>query len=166
MNKYIISMLVSNQAGVLTRISGMFGRRGFNISSLAVCETENPEYSRMTITMLGEDADRDQSIKQLQKLHDVHEIKEMNPNDIVSRELALIKICTNKENRQDIMDAVNVFRSKIIDFTTESICVEMTGETDKIEAFVKLVEPFGIIELCRTGIVSLDRGSKSLKKNK
>lgn len=165
MNKYIISMLVSNQAGVLTRISGMFGRRGFNISSLAVCETENPEYSRMTITMLGEDADRDQSIKQLQKLHDVYEIKEMNPNEIVSRELALIKICTNKENRQDIMDAVNVFRSKIIDFTTESICVEMTGETDKIEAFIKLVEPFGIIELCRTGIVSLDRGSKSLKKN-
>ena len=165
MNKYIISMLVSNQAGVLTRISGMFGRRGFNISSLAVCETENPEFSRMTITMLGEDADRDQSIKQLQKLHDVYEIKEMHPNEIVSRELALIKIKTNKENRQDIMDAVNVFRSKIIDFTTESICVEMTGETDKIEAFVKLVEPFGIIELCRTGIVSLDRGSKSLKKS-
>lgn len=163
MNKYIISMLVSNQAGVLTRISGMFGRRGFNISSLAVCETENPEFSRMTITMIGEDADRDQSIKQLQKLHDVYEIKEMNPNEIVSRELALIKIRTNKENRQDIMDAVNVFRSKIIDFTTESICVEMTGETDKIEAFINLVEPFGIIELCRTGIVSLDRGTKSLK---
>ncbi len=165
MNKYIISMLVSNQAGVLTRISGMFGRRGFNISSLAVCETENPEFSRMTITMIGEDEDRDQSIKQLQKLHDVYEIKEMNPNEIISRELALIKIYTNKENRQDIMDAVNVFRSKIIDFTTESICVEMTGETDKIEAFIKLVEPFGIIELCRTGIVSLDRGSKSLKNN-
>lgn len=165
MNKYIISMLVSNQSGVLTRISGMFARRGFNISSLAVCETENPDFSRMTITMLGEDCDRDQSIKQLQKLHDVYEIKEMHPNEIVSRELALIKICTNKENRQDIMDAVNVFRSKIIDFTTESICVEMTGETDKIEAFIKLVEPFGIIELCRTGIVSLDRGSKSLKNN-
>lgn len=163
MNKYIISMLVSNQSGVLTRISGMFGRRGFNISSLAVCETENPEFSRMTITMLGEDADRDQSIKQLQKLHDVYEIKEMNPNEIVSRELALVKICANRETRQDIMDAVSVFRNKIIDYTPESICVEMTGETDKIEAFIKLVEPYGIIELCRTGIVSLDRGSKSLK---
>lgn len=163
MKKYIIGMLVSNQSGVLTRISGMFGRRGFNINSLAVCETENPEFSRMTITMIGEDYDRDQSIKQLQKMHDVYEIKEMDPKNIVTRELALIKINANKKNRQEIMDAVNVFRSKIIDYTPNSMCIEMTGETDKIEAFIKLVKPYGIIELCRTGVVSLDRGTLSLK---
>lgn len=163
MKKYIIGMLVSNQSGVLTRISGMFGRRGFNINSLAVCETENPDFSRMTITMIGEDYDRDQSIKQLQKMHDVYEIKEMDPKNIVTRELALIKINANKKNRQEIMDAVNVFRSKIIDYTPNSMCIEMTGETDKIEAFIKLVKPYGIIELCRTGVVSLDRGTLSLK---
>ena len=163
MKKYIIGMLVSNQSGVLTRISGMFGRRGFNINSLAVCETENPEFSRMTISMIGEDYDRDQSIKQLQKMHDVYEIKEMDPKKIVSRELALIKVKADKKNRQEIMDAVNVFRSKIIDYTPNSMCIEMTGETDKIEAFIKLVKPYGIIELCRTGVVSLDRGTMSLK---
>lgn len=166
MKKYIIGMLVLNKAGVLTRISGMFGRRGFNIDSLVVGETENPKFSRMTITMTGEDYDRDQSIKQLSKMHDVYEIKEMIPGDIVSREFVLIKVAATKENRQEIMDAANVFRSKIIDYTPKSVCIEMTGETGKLEAFIDLMRPYGILELCRTGTVSMDRGKRCLKDEK
>lgn len=163
MGKFIIGMLVLNQSGVLTRISGMFARRGFNIDSLVVGVTESDEISRMTITMNGDENDRDQIIKQLEKLHDVYEVKEMIPDEIVSRELILIKVAANSSNRQEIMDAVSVFRSKIIDFAPESLCIEMTGETGKLEAFIELMKPYGIIELCRTGIVSMDRGPKRLK---
>lgn len=162
MKKYTIGMLVLNQFGVLTRISGMFSRRGFNIDSLEVGVTQNPTLSRMTITMTGEDADRDQIIKQLEKQQDVFVVREMIPDSIVSRELILLKVRTTATNRQEILDAVNVFRNKIIDFTPESLCIEATGETSKIEAFIELMRQYGIIELCRTGTVSLDRGTKSL----
>ncbi|MBE6637674.1 MAG: acetolactate synthase small subunit [Ruminococcaceae bacterium] len=162
MKKYTIGMLVSNQFGVLTRISGMFGRRGFNIDSLVVGVTEDPARSRMTITVTGEDTDRDQIIKQLEKLQDVFVVREMIPEKIVSRELILIKVSANSETRQEIIDAVNVFRNKIIDYTPDSLCIEATGETSKIEAFLELMRRYGIIELCRTGLVSLDRGTKSL----
>ena len=165
MKKFIIAMLVSNQFGVLTRISGMFSRRGFNIDSLTVGETENRGYSRMTVTMTGDDADRDQMIKQLGKLHDVQEIKEMDPEKSVSRELILIKVAANAQNRQDIMDAVNVFRNKIIDFSPNSVCMEITGESSKLDAFIELMKPYGIIEMCRTGLISLDRGNICLKNN-
>ncbi len=163
MQKFIIGMLVSNQFGVLTRVSGMFARRGFNIDSLTVGVTEIPEYSRMTVTMTGTTADRDQMIKQLSKLHDVKEVREMVPDSTVVRELILIKVAANSQNRQDIMDAVNVFRNKIIDFSPNSICMEITGESGKLDAFVELMRPYGIIEMCRTGIVALDRGIVSLK---
>lgn len=163
MKKFIIGMLVSNQFGVLTRISGMFGRRGFNIDSLVVGETEDKNFSRMTITMTGEEADRDQIIKQLEKLHDVHVVKEMTPESIVSRELILIKVATTSETRREIMDAVNIFRNTIIDFTPTSLCILITGESSKLEAFIELMRPYGIIELCRTGTVSLDRGITSIK---
>ena len=162
MKKYTIGMLVSNQFGVLTRISGMFGRRGFNIDSLVVGVTEDPARSRMTITVTGEDTDRDQIIKQLEKLQDVFVVREMIPEKIVSRELILIKVSANSETRQEIIDAVNVFRNKIIDYTPDSLCIEATGETSKIEAFLELMRRYGIIELCRTGLVSLDRGTQSL----
>ncbi len=165
MKKYTIGMLVSNQFGVLTRISSMFGRRGFNIESLEVGVTENPEISRMTITMTGEEHDRDQILKQLEKLQDVYVAREMIPETIVSRELILIKVTATSANRQEIIDAVNIFRNKIIDFTPNSLCIEATGETSKIEAFIELMKQYGIIELCRTGTVSLDRGSKSLTNN-
>lgn len=109
-------MLVLNQFGVLNRISGMFARRGFNIDSLEVGVTEDPEKSRMTITMSGEDYDRDQIIKQLEKLQDVYVVREMKPESIVSRELILVKVTATSANRQEIIDAVNIFRNKIIDF--------------------------------------------------
>lgn len=162
MKKYTIGMLVSNQFGVLTRISGMFARRGFNIDSLVVGVTEDPARSRMTITMMGEDADRDQIIRQLEKLHDVYVVREMEPATIVSRELIMIKVAATSATRQEIIDAVNVFRNKIIDYTPESLCIELTGEASKIEAFIELMKNYGIIEMCRTGLVALDRGTKSL----
>lgn len=165
MKKYIIGMLVLNQFGVLNRISGMFARRGFNIDSLEVGVTEDPEKSRMTITMSGEDYDRDQIIKQLEKLQDVYVVREMKPESIVSRELILVKVTATSANRQEIIDAVNIFRNKIIDFSPDSLCIEATGETSKIEAFIELMRQYGIIELCRTGAVSLDRGTKSLANN-
>lgn len=166
LKNFIIGLLVSNQSGVLTRISGMFARRGFNIDSLVVGETENKDFSRMTITMTGDDYARDQIIKQLQKLHDVYEITEMSGDGIVSRELILIKVAANQSNRQEIMDAANVFRNKIIDFSPEALCIEMTGEISKINAFIELMKPYGILELCRTGTVSLHRGTRCLKEEK
>ncbi len=166
MKKFIIGLLVSNESGVLTRISGMFARRGFNIDSLVVGVTEQNDLSRMTITMTGEDYDRDQIIKQLEKLHDVYVIKEMEPKKTVSRELILLKVAVDSSNRQDIMDAASVFRNKIIDYAPDSLCIEMTGESEKLDAFIELMKPYGIIELGRTGIVSMDRGSDCLKNNK
>lgn len=165
MKKFIIALLVNNESGVLTRISGMFARRGFNIDSLVVGVTEDEKISRMTITMTGEDADRDQIIKQLGKLHDVYEIMEMEPGKIVSREMILIKVSADSGNRQDIMDAANVFRNKIIDYAPDSVLIEATGESCKIDAFIELMKPYGIIELCRTGIVSMHRGAVCLKNN-
>lgn len=162
MKKYTIAMLVSNQFGVLTRVAGMFARRGFNIDSLEVGVTSDPARSRMTITMTGEDADRDQIIKQLEKLHEVYVVKEMLPEKIVSRELMLIKVGTTPQNRQEILDAVNVFRTKVIDYTPDSLCIEVTGETSKAEAFIELMKTYGILEMCRTGSVCLDRGTNSL----
>ncbi len=163
MKKFIIGMLVSNQFGVLTRISGMFSRRGFNIDSLVVGETHDKDFSRMTITMTGEDSDRDQIIKQLEKLHDVYYVKEMEPHAIVSREIILIKVAADSTNRREIMDTASVFRCNIIDFTPNSLVIEVTGEAGKLEAFIELMKPYGIIELCRTGTVSLDRGAKTIK---
>ncbi len=162
MKKYTIGILVSNQFGVLTRISGMFSRRGFNIDSLVVGVTEDPKLSRMTITMTGSDDDRNQIIKQLEKLHDVYVAKEMVPEEIVSRELILIKVKCTPQTRSEILDAVSIFRTKIIDYTAESLCIEVTGETTKADAFIELMKSYGIIEMCRTGSVSLNRGSKSL----
>lgn len=166
MQKFIISMLVSNQFGVLTRISAMFGRRGFNIDSLTVGVSEDPEFSRMTVTMTGDDYSRDQIVKQLAKLHDVKKIKVMDPAKAVSRELILVKVRSTKETRQDIMDAVNVFRNRIIDYSPDVMIIEIAGDANKIGAFIELMRPYGIIELSRTGIVSLDRGKENLKEQK
>jgi acetolactate synthase-1/3 small subunit len=159
----IISILVSNHFGVLMRISSLFTRRGYNIDSLTVGETSNPEFSRMTITMTGEEYSRDQIVKQLKKIPDVSEVVEMSNETIVSRELMLIKVKTTNETRQEIMDAINVFRNKIIDYSPTVLSIEMTGESTKLDAFVELMEQYGIVELCRTGKVSMHRGLKTLK---
>ena len=163
MERFIIDILVSNLAGVLTRVSSMFTRRGFNIDSLTVGETESQEFSRITIAFRGDTYIKEQLIKQLAKLHDVKEIELLDKHETVIRELLLIKVKNTSETRQDILAAVDIFRSKIVDYSTDALCCELTGESSKIEAFIELLKPFGILEMCRTGIVALERGSNCLK---
>ena len=163
MDKFIIAILVSNISGVLTRVSSLFTRRGFNIDSLTVGETESSDFSRITVTFRGDNYTKDQMVKQLGKLHDVKEIEVLDRNETVSRELILIKVHNCSEVRQDILAAVDIFRAKIVDYSPSSLCCELTGESSKIEAFIELMKPFGIIEMCRTGVVALERGSNCLK---
>ena len=163
MRKITIAMLVSHQSNVLTRISGMFARRCFNIETIAAGQAEDKEVNRITITMYGDDHIRDQVIKQLEKLHDVYEVREMLPEDSLCRELALMKVAANAENRRDIMDAVTIFRYRIIDYTPGTLCIQMTGSTNKIDTFIEMMEPYGILELCRTGVLAINKGLKLLK---
>ena len=160
--KFVIAFYVENRFGVLTRVTSMFTRRGFNIDALTVGETESPEYSRITITMSGDGYARDQMINQLRKLFNVKKVEVLEKNTSIDRELMLLKVKNSAENRQEIMSVVDIFRCKIIDYAVDALCIEVTGEPSKIDAFVQLMKPFGIIELCRTGIVALDRGSSSL----
>ena len=163
MDQYVIGVLVSNISGVLSRVSGMFTRRGFNIDSLTVGETESSGFSRITIAFHGDDDLKERILQQLQKLHDVREVEVLNKNDTVIRELLLIKVRNKADVRQDIMTAVEIFRSKIVDYSTSSLTIELTGETSKIDAFIELVKPYGIMEMCRTGLVAIERGSNCLK---
>ena len=163
MGKHIFSILVANKPGVMTRVSSMFTRRGFNIDTLTVGETESPEFSRMTVSMIGDDYSKDQLVKQLSKLHDVKQVQVMERDETVTRELLLIKVKNDSSTRQDVLAAVDVFRSKIVDYSPDALCIEITGETTKINAFIELVKPFGIMEICRTGIVALERGSHCLR---
>lgn len=158
MERFEIACLVDNSAGVLTRVSSMFTRRGFNINSLTVGATEDPQYSRITISVNGDEKIRSQCIKQLRKLYNVKNVREMIPTERVSRELALIKLRNTQETRPDILSAVDIFRCKIIDFSPNTLCVEITGESSKIDAFLAVVRPFGILEMSRTGVVALQRG--------
>ena len=160
--KFVIAVYVENRFGVLTRVTSMFTRRGFNIDALTVGEPESPEYSRITITMSGDGYARDQMINQLRKLFNVKKVEVLEKNTSIDRELMLLKVKNSAENRQEIMSVVDIFRCKIIDYAVDALCIEVTGEPSKIDAFVQLMKPFGIIELCRTGIVALDRGSSSL----
>ena len=160
--RYVIAILVDNAPGILTRVASMFNRRGFNIDSLTVSETETPEYSRITISLHGDDSVAKQIIKQAHKLYNVKEVKIMEKDKCVYRELALIKLRNSPDTRQEILSAVDIFRSKIVDFSPNTLCVEITGETSKIEAFISLVEPLGILEMCRTGVVAIERGCSYL----
>ena len=161
-NQFVIAVYVDNKSGVLTRVTSMFTRRGFNIDALTVGETESPEYSRITITMSGDGYARDQMINQLRKLFNVKKVEVLEKNASIDRELMLLKVKNTPENRQEIMSVVDIFRSKIIDYSVDALCIEVTGEPSKVDAFVAIMKPFGIIELCRTGIVALERGSSSL----
>ena len=158
----VIAVYVENKYGVLSRVSGLFMRKGFNIDSLTVGETDNPDYSRITITLNGDDYAREQLIKQLTKLYNVKKVKLLEAAASVERELMLIKVSNTPENRQEIMAATEIYRAKIIDYTTESICVEVTGEPTKIDAFIEVMKPMGIVEMCRTGVVALERGGRIL----
>lgn len=161
MNKFVIAVYVENKFGVLTRVTSMFTRRGFNIDALTVGETECPEYSRITISLSGDGYAREQLINQLRKLINVKKVEVLN-DDCIKRELMLIKIKNTPEYRADVQFAVDAYRAKVVDYTSEGMCIEVTGDPSKIDAFIKLMIPFGVIEMCRTGIVALERGSKTL----
>ena len=160
-NKFVIAVYVENKSGVLTRVTSMFTRRNFNIDTLTVGETERSEYSRITISMSGDDYVKAQLVNQLKKLFVVKKV-EVLEDEPIKRELMLITVSNQSEYRNDIMTAVDVFRASVIDYSTESMCIEVTGNPSKIDAFVKLMQPFGILEMCRTGVVALERGANTL----
>lgn len=163
MKQFVISIRVSNKFGVLSRVASMFSRRGFNIDSLTVSATESDGVSRMTITATGDEYAKKQIILQLNRLHEVLEISEMAYETTLIRELLLIKIKNEGEHHQEIMDAVNIFKANIIDYAPNSFCIEVTGESTKLDTFISVVKPYGIIEMCRTGVVALERGSSCLR---
>ena len=159
MKRMVLSILVDNTAGVLSRVAGLFSRRGYNIDSLTVGETQDPEISRMTILAHGDDQILEQIGKQLVKLEDVIEIKELSQGESVTRELILVKVSASEKNRGEIISIANIFRAKIVDVALESLMIELTGSQDKIDAFIKLLDQYKILELVRTGITGLARGS-------
>ena len=159
MKRAVFSVLVDNTAGVLSRVAGLFSRRGYNIDSLTVGETQDPAISRMTILAHGDDQILEQIRKQLLKLEDVIEIKELAPGESVTRELILVKVTAMEGDRQAIMSIADIFRAKIVDVAFESLMIELTGNQDKIDAFINLLGPYTIKELVRTGITGLARGS-------
>lgn len=164
-NKCTIAVYVDNKFGVLTRVTSMFTRRGFNIDSLTVGETENPAYSRITLTMSGDGYARDQMLNQLRKLINVRKVQVLEPEKSVARELLLLKLANDPSVRQDVLMAVNVYRASIIDYSPDALSIEVTGAPSKIDAFIELMRPFGIIEMCRTGLVAINRGSSTIFKD-
>lgn len=160
--QHTISVLVDNKPGVLARVAGLFSRRGYNIESLAVSITDNPEISRMTIVVNGDESVVEQITKQLHKLIDVSKVQDYIGVPIVARELALIKVNAEVKDRQAIMQLVDVFRGRIIDMAEKTFVIEMTGGADKIDAVEKLLEPYGIRELVRTGRIAMARGPRGM----
>ncbi len=161
--KHTIAVVMENKPGVLTRIAGMFSRRSFNIDSLSVGATDNPDYSRMTITVHGNEDVLEQVVKQLSKLINVIRVSELDAAESVERELAVIKVSADKDNRGEIMQIVNIFRAKIIDVSARSMIIEVTGDEEKVDAMVALLRQFGIKEMARTGKVSMVRGARVIK---
>lgn len=158
--KHILSITVENSAGVLSRISGLFSRRGFNIDSLVVSETEDPTISRMTIVVPGDATIIDQITKQLNKSLDVIKVNDITHEDTVTRQLLLIRIAADSSNRADIIQLMDVFRARIIDIGRRSMIIEATGTDDKIEAIVQVLRPYGIQEIAKTGLSAMTRSSK------
>lgn len=163
--KYVLSVLVENHVGVLSRVSGLFSRRGYNIDSLTVCETYNPKESRMTIVVTGDDDILEQIEKQLSKLIEVISIVHCQQEDTVQREMALIKVNAQGANRAVIIETCNIFRAHFVDVSLDSVVVEATGSQDKISSLLRLLEPFGIIELVRTGLTAMGRGKQIMQKS-
>lgn len=161
--KYTISALVSNKSGVLTRVSGLFTRRGYNIDSLTVCATEDKELSRMTIILNGDEYLLYQMIKQLDKLEDVKKIGCADELDCVYRDLALIKVVAAPETRRQILEVTEIYKAKVVDLSPDTMIIEITGDPTKLDAFIKVIEPYKILELQRTGVTVLARGTHTLK---
>ena len=156
--KHVLSILVENKPGVLTRIAGLFARRGFNIDTLTVGPTDEDRLSRITLTVDGALHPMDQVTKQLHKLINVLKIRDLEPEEMVARELALFKLSADNDSRAQIMQFVEIFRGKVVDVDKRSITVEVTGTVDKIEAFERMVRPFGMVEMMRTGEIAIVRG--------
>ncbi len=161
MNTHTLSVLVENKPGVLARVSGLFSRRGFNIESLAVGPTEHPSMSRITVVVTFDDDVLEQLTKQLNKLIEVLKIVELEPGS-VRRELILVKVRANPEVRGEVLDVVQLFRAKAVDVASDAITIEATGSPEKLEALLKLLEPFGISELVQSGLVAIGRGNRSI----
>jgi acetolactate synthase I/III small subunit len=162
MSKHTLSVLVENKPGVLTRIAGLFSRRGFNIDSLAVGPTEHPEVSRMTIVVSVEESPLEQVTKQLNKLVEVIKIVELEGPGSVNRELLLVKVKTDAETRGQVLETVQLFRAKVVDVATDAVTIEATGSADKLDALLRVLEPFGIRELVQSGMVAIGRGARSI----
>jgi len=159
--KHTLSVLVENKPGVLTRVSGLFARRGFNIDSLVVAETENPSLSRMTISVNEQDNPVEQVTKQLHKLINVLKITDLDPAGSVERELLLVKVKADATTRSAIMQIVEIFRAKIVDVGPDVLIIEMTGTREKVSALMELLAPFGVVELMRTGRIAMSRGKRA-----
>ncbi len=164
MNRYTLAVLVNNRFGVLNRVTSMFRRRQFNISALTVSETESNELSRITVIFEGEELYKQQLINQLYKLEDVCSIKELSDENCVSAELLLIKMENNAEVRDDILTAAKAFEAKLVDYSRDSIVMQLTSDSRRIDDFINLMRDYTILEICRTGIASLEKGGTTIRK--
>jgi acetolactate synthase-1/3 small subunit len=159
---HVVSALVENRAGTLSRISGLFARRGFNIDSLTVGETEDSSISRMTIAVSGDDSVLEQIVKQLEKLVDVISVRELDASSCLRREIMLIKVKADQENRPSVIQIAGIFRSRVVDVSASTITIEATGSMEKLDGLIMLLSSYGILELARTGMVALERGDRVL----
>jgi acetolactate synthase-1/3 small subunit len=162
MSRHTLSVLVENKPGVLARIAGLFSRRGFNIDSLAVGPTEHPEVSRMTIVVSVEDSPLEQVTKQLNKLVEVIKIVELADRESIERELLLVKVKADADTRGQVLDAVQLFRARVVDVAPDAVTIEVTGNAGKLRDFLAVLEPFGVRELVQSGMVAIGRGSRSI----
>ena len=164
--KHVITALVQNQPGVLAHVAGMFAARGFNIDSLVVGRTEDPELSRMTIVVVGDDQTVEQVRKQLEKIVTIVRVRDFKEIDYVERDLMLVRISAAPEKRAEVVELANLFRGRIVDVARQSLTVELSGPEAKLEAFIDMVKPYGIRELARTGIIAVQRGEQRNAKEK
>lgn len=162
MSRHTLAVLVENKPGVLARVASLFSRRGFNIDSLAVGPTENVEVSRMTIVVNSDDIPLEQVTKQLNKLINVIKIVELDPAQAVQREIVLIKVRTDLQSRSHVLEIVHLFRAKVVDVANDAVTIEATGTADKLEALIRVLDPFGIRELVQSGMVAVSRGGRSM----
>lgn len=163
MEKHILSLYANNHSGVLTRLTGLFSRRGYNIESLTACSTEDERFSRITIEVLGDKFVIEQITRQLDKLEDVLQIFEIERSNAILRELLLIKVKVSPEQRPEIESTANIMKARIVDIAQDCATLEKTGDSGKIDSLIKVLEPYGIIELARSGVNALERGNKSIK---
>jgi acetolactate synthase I/III small subunit len=162
MSTHVLSLLVEDKPGLLTRVAGLFARRGFNINSLAVGPTEIPGLSRITVVVDVEELPLEQVTKQLNKLVNVIKIVELDPAQSVQREHLLIKVRVDNTTRSQILEAVNLFRARVVDVATDALVIEVTGDSGKVQAFLRVLEPYGIKELAQSGLLAMGRGAKSI----